>query len=306
MKQHELSWKITREDKNKNIKMFLQEQGISRRALSAIKFTGGYIRVNGVEESVRYPLQEYDVLELLFPPEQENERLVKEPIPLSIIYEDADLLIVNKPAGINTIPSRHHPTGSLANGVAFYYGQIDLASAVHIVTRLDRDTSGLVLIAKHRHAHHLLSLMQKNGEIDRFYEAFVEGEMDRSYGKINKPIGRKSDSIIEREVRKEGKYAITNYEVITQLSFITHLRLKLETGRTHQIRVHMASIGHPILGDDLYGGGLGIMTRQALHCKQIKLKQPITGETLSFHANLEEDMQEILANHTLKKFEKNR
>lgn len=296
MKQHELSWKITCEDKNKAIKMFLQEQGISRRALSAIKFTGGYIRVNGMEESVRYRLQDHDFLELSFPPEQENERLVKEPMPLSIIYEDADLLIVNKPAGINTIPSRHHPTGSLANGVAFYYEQIGLASAVHIVTRLDRDTSGLVLIAKHRHAHHLLSLMQKRKEIDRFYVAFAEGALQQPNGKIDEPIGRKPDSIIEREVRNDGQSAVTRYKVIQTTSSFSHLWLALETGRTHQIRVHMAYIGHPLLGDDLYGGKRSLIHRQALHCQQITFTHPISRENLSFQVEMPEDMGSLLRN----------
>ncbi|MCJ7840351.1 RluA family pseudouridine synthase [Lederbergia sp. NSJ-179] len=294
MKPYELSWEIKGKDSNKEMKEFLQEQGISRKALSAIKYSGGSIRVNGVEQNVRYRLQELDLLEVLFPPELENKQLVKEPIPLSIIYEDQDLLIVNKPPYMNTIPSRHHPTGSLANAVAFHYEQIGLASTVHIVTRLDRNTSGLVLIAKHRHAHHLLSLMQKKGDIHRYYEAFVEGKMEQPTGIINRPIGRKFDSIIEREVRKDGQPAVTLYEMITPFPSFAHLRLKLETGRTHQIRVHMAYMGHPLLGDDLYGGQRDIIDRQALHCKQIRLTHPINREILSFQANLPDDMQAIL------------
>lgn len=294
MKQHELNWEITREHKNKEIKVFLQEQGISRRALSAIKFTGGHIRVNGVEQNVRYRLQECDFLELLFPPEQENERLVKEPIPLRITYEDEDLLVVNKPAGMNTIPSRQQPTGSLANALAYYYKQIKLASAVHIVTRLDRDTSGLVLIAKHRHAHHLLSQMQKQGEVQRFYEAFADGVLQQPVGIINEPIGRKSDSIIEREVRRDGQPAVTRYKVIQSTSTFTHVQLKLETGRTHQIRVHLSYIGHPLLGDDLYGGKRNLIERQALHCRQIQFTHPISQECLSFQVDLPVDMQIIL------------
>ncbi|KRG16030.1 pseudouridine synthase [Virgibacillus soli] len=299
MKQHELSWKITAQYKNQEIKAFLQEQGISRRALSAIKFTGGFIRVNGIEQNVRYRLQEYDDLELLFPPEQENEQLVKEPIPLMIMYEDEDLFIVNKPTGMNTIPSRQHPTGSLANAIAYYYEQIKLASTVHIVTRLDRDTSGLVLIAKHRHAHHLLSQMQKKGEIERFYEAFAGGMMEKDIGRIDEPIGRKLDSIIEREVRSDGQKAVTRYKVIQTTSSFSYVKLKLETGRTHQIRVHLAYIGHPLLGDDLYGGKRTLINRQALHCQQIKLTHPITQENLSIQAELPEDMQELLNRESL-------
>ena len=140
--------------------------------------------------------------------------LIGEDIPLKLIYEDEYLLVINKPAGMNTIPSKEHPSGSLANALIGYFQKIGLQATTHIVTRLDRDTSGLVLVAKHRHIHHLLSEQQKSGTIKRTYEALAEGELNKTNGKIEEPIGRKKDSIIEREVRPDGQYALTHFRVL--------------------------------------------------------------------------------------------
>ncbi len=141
--------------------------------------------------------------------------------------------------------------------------------------------------------------MQKKGEIERFYEAFAGGMMEKDIGRIDEPIGRKLDSIIEREVRSDGQKAVTRYKVIQTTSSFSYVKLKLETGRTHQIRVHLAYIGHPLLGDDLYGGKRTLINRQALHCQQIKLTHPITQENLSIQAELPEDMQELLNRESL-------
>jgi 23S rRNA pseudouridine1911/1915/1917 synthase len=213
---------------------------------------------------------------------------------LDILFEDQYLLVVNKPAGMSTIPSREHPTGSLANALVGYYEEIGLSATSHIVTRLDRDTSGIVLIAKHRHVHHLLSKQQKNGNVKRTYEALAEGNIALEKGTIEKPIGRKLDSIIEREVRSDGKYACTHYCVLKRYKEFTHVELQLKTGRTHQIRVHMSFIGHPLLGDDLYGGTLSLIARQALHCKIIQFPHPFTGQNMIFTADLPLDMSELI------------
>ena len=195
---------------------------------------------------------------------------------------------------MNTIPSREHPSGSLANALVGYYKSIGLQATSHIVTRLDRDTSGIVLIAKHRHVHHLFSLMQRSGQVKRTYEAFAEGSIKEEAGTINAPIGRKADSIIEREVREDGQYARTHFQVLERHHLFTHIELQLETGRTHQIRVHMSYIGHPLLGDDLYGGQISLMERQALHCKKIKFNHPFSKKTMVFLASLPAEMQNIL------------
>lgn len=290
----QIHWSIDRKDTGKLIKDFLKEQEISRTALTDIKFCGGEILVNGREVNVRYVLQQGDQLLVIFPPEMPSEALKGENIDLEIIYEDEYLLVINKPAGISTIPSREHPSGSLANALLGYYERNGIAATSHIVTRLDRNTSGLVLIAKHRHVHHLLSAAQQTGRVKRTYEAFVRGLMSDDQGTIKEPIGRKADSIIEREVRPDGQYACTHYRVLATYGNFTHLELQLETGRTHQIRVHLAFIGHPLLGDDLYGGEKSLINRQALHCSRVTFFHPFLNRGLNFCSPMPVDMQHLI------------
>lgn len=273
------------------MKEFLKEKEISKAALTDIKFNGGELKVNSEPVTVRYKLMEGDLLEIVFPLEIPSEDLVAENIPLSIVYEDDFLLVINKPANMSTIPSREHPTGSLANALLFYYHQHNLACATHIVNRLDRDTSGVLLVAKHRYTHHLLSKQQRNAGIKRRYEAFIHGQLKHDQGTIDAPIGRKPDSIIERMVREDGQVAITHYQVIKRYKEYNYVSIRLETGRTHQIRVHFSHIGHPLLGDDLYGGERRLLSRQALHSCEISFIHPITLEPMTFSVGLPEEMK---------------
>jgi 23S rRNA pseudouridine1911/1915/1917 synthase len=289
-----LSWIINEKNQDKLIKDFLKEQAISRTALTDIKFKGGNILVNEKEVNVRYKLKLEDELVLYFPTEVPSEGVGGENIPLDIVFEDDYLLVVNKPPAMNTIPSREHPVGSLANALVGYYDMIGITATSHIVTRLDRNTSGLVLIAKHRHAHHLFSEAQKRGQVKRTYEAFASGIISDDQGRIEEPIGRKDDSIIEREVRADGQYACTNFRVFDQYDGFTHLELQLETGRTHQIRVHMAFWGHPLLGDDLYGGETKLISRQALHCRRLRFFHPFLLDEMEFSCELPEDMKRLI------------
>ncbi|NHM32979.1 RluA family pseudouridine synthase [Neobacillus terrae] len=292
--QFSLDWEINSSSEGKLIRHFLKEHEISKTALTDIKFKGGKILVNAQEENVRYILKANDLLTVIFPPEETSDGLKGEKIPLDILYEDEYLLVVNKPANMNTIPSREHPTGSLANALVGYYQIRGIPATAHIVTRLDRDTSGIVLIAKHRHVHHLMSKQQKAGQVKRMYEALASGGFPEDRGTVNQPIGRRSDSIIEREVREDGQYACTHYRVIQRFKGCTHIVLRLETGRTHQIRVHMAYLGHPLLGDDLYGGERSIIQRQALHCKKLTFIHPFTKFEMSLEAPMPDDMISIL------------
>ncbi|WP_316571675.1 RluA family pseudouridine synthase [Neobacillus sp. YIM B06451] len=290
-----LQWKAGTTDSGKLMREFLKEKEISSTALTDIKFKGGSIEANGREVTVRYVLSDGDLVSVAFPLEELSEGLKGEDIPLVIVYEDDYLIVLNKPAAMNTIPSREHPSGSLANGLVGYYEKTGLKATSHIVTRLDRDTSGLVLVAKHRHVHHLLSKQQKSGGVNRAYEAFVEGEFTEGVGTIEQPIGRKADSIIEREVRPDGQYACTRYHVIGVCrGLFSRVRLRLETGRTHQIRVHLAYIGHPLLGDDLYGGDVTLIQRQALHCRSLSFYHPFLMKEVSFEAPLPGDMAALL------------
>lgn len=290
----QMKWILDEKKAGKLIKEFLKEEEISRTALTDIKFQGGNILVNNEEVNVRYKLNVGDVLTVIFPEENPSTGLKGENIPLDLLFEDDYLLVVNKPARMNTIPSREHPTGSLANALVGYYERIGLRATSHIVTRLDRDTSGIVLIAKHRHIHHLFSKQQQCGLVKRMYEALASGAISVDSSKIEQPIGRKDDSIIEREVRTDGQYACTHFIVLERYQAFTRIELQLETGRTHQIRVHMSYLGHPLLGDDLYGGDRTLIDRQALHCKRIEFTHPFTKEEMNFSAPLPEDMNEIL------------
>jgi 23S rRNA pseudouridine1911/1915/1917 synthase len=239
-----------------------------------------------------------DEVQVQFPIEELSKDLSIDYVPFDIIYEDDYVLVIHKPFGIPSIPSREHPKGTIANGLLYYFSQIRLQSTVHIVTRLDKDTSGLMLIAKNRFVHHIFS---KNGleHIQRKYLAFVHGHLEESSGVINAPIGRKDDSLIEREVRPDGQEAITHYEVITFNESYSFLRLQLETGRTHQIRVHLSYRGHPLVGDDLYGGSIETLNRQALHSYAIQFYHPFHKKNYFFEIELPRDLAEWKSIHLL-------
>lgn len=287
-----LEWDITEQDVKKPIRDFLREQGISRTALTDIKFCGGSILVDDSNVNVRHQLGMGEKLKIVFPPEQVE--LKADHIPLNIVYEDPFLLIINKQAGLQSIPSREKPKGSLANALIHYYQTIDLQATVHLVNRLDKDTSGLLLVAKHRHIHHLFSEQQRTGQLKRRYEAIVHERMHGEFGKIEAPIGRKDDSIIEREVREDGQYALTHFRVLNRTEQMTHVSLRLETGRTHQIRVHLSHVGHPIIGDDLYGGSRLFINRQALHCCELSFRHPILKKEVCLKIELPNDMKKLL------------
>ncbi|KFZ43856.1 RluA family pseudouridine synthase [Anoxybacillus flavithermus] len=290
----QLRWIVTQQQDGMLVREFLKQQHISKTALTDIKFQGGRIEVNDVPVTVRYVLKAGDEVCVSFPPEQKGGHMVAEPIPLAVVYEDDYVIVINKPPHMSTIPSREHPHGTLANALLYHYEQQQLQTTVHVVTRLDRDTSGLVLVAKHRHVHHLLSEQQKQGRVKRRYEAICHGYVTPLVGTIDASIGRKGDSIIEREVRPDGQRAVTHYAVLRYKNEMTHVSIQLETGRTHQIRVHFSHIGHPLVGDDLYGGLREHIDRQALHSCELTFFHPFFEKTMTFHAPLPDDIARLL------------
>lgn len=290
-----MEWFITSKFANQTIRSFLKdEQAFSRRILKAIISEDGYIRLNGSIVKLNQLLSEGDHLEVKFPREEKGAFMKAERLPLTILYEDEFLLVIDKPAYMATIPSRHHPHHTLANGVLGYYEEHAIPYTVHIVTRLDKGTSGLVLVAKHRYSHSLLSTMQWETKIKRRYQALVAGHLSDKVGSIKKNIGRKDGSIIERTVRVDGQEAVTHYQVIKETLSHTLVDIDLETGRTHQIRVHFSFIGHPLLGDDLYGGKNGLINRQALHCSQLSFFHPFTQKKMVVNSELPSDMKRLL------------
>ncbi|MCM3088169.1 RluA family pseudouridine synthase [Bhargavaea ginsengi] len=280
---------------------FLAECGISRRTLTAVKYKGGNLLVNGEEKTVRHILRAGDGVTIIFPPEKPAEGLFPEEGMLSVLYEDEALLILDKPAGQATIPSRDAPLGTLANSVAGKFMKDGTPATVHVVTRLDRETSGIVCIAKNRHIHHLMSEKMKTGGVLKRYEAIAGGEFREQHFFIDEPIGRKEGSIIERMVLPGGQRAVTEVRVMGIAGLpgneVSRVSVILHTGRTHQIRVHLAHIGHPLEGDTLYGGSTKQIGRQALHCAGLSFSHPLTGEPIAISSPVPADMLAVAGFH---------
>ncbi|SEP84779.1 RluA family pseudouridine synthase [Piscibacillus halophilus] len=265
-----LNWRIKSKDEGKLVREYLlHDRAFSNRLLKDVKMYG-HILVDGEAVTVKYPLKKNDRLCVHLPEENNHKKIKPVKMDLNVVYEDDFLLIINKPRGLAVLPNMNDSI-TLANGLVEYFKKNDIKSSIHIVTRLDKWTSGLVLIAKNRYSHHLLT--QQN--IHREYRAIVEGHLRQKKGVIDLPIARNLPSIIERKVDQNGKRAITHYQVIKEMDNRSFISVRLETGRTHQIRVHFSHIGHPLVGDDLYCSNQILIEGQALHARSIQLMHPI-------------------------------
>lgn len=290
---HRLVFQVAQGEEGLLREFLLEHKQISRKSLSQIKH-GGDLMLNGAHVTVRAKVDVGDTVEVIFPPEQGSSYLQPEELELDIVYEDEFILLLNKPAGLCVHPTFSITEGTLANGVVYYWQQKGLQRTFHAVNRLDKDTSGLVLVAQNRYSHQQLSIQQKAGKLKRKYYALVHGQVAQDRGTIRAPIARDPDSIITRHVSEEGQQAVTHYQVMKRFEEYTWLEIELETGRTHQIRVHFSHLGHPLLGDDLYGGGLELIQRQALHAFYTSFTHPGTKEEISFSASLPKDVQALI------------
>ncbi|MFD2130078.1 RluA family pseudouridine synthase [Pseudogracilibacillus auburnensis] len=289
-----MEWKITKQYDGMMLRDYLFDVlHFSNRLVKKAKETESNILVNGERKTVRYIVKSGDILTIELKAEKISDSIIPENIPLQMVYEDDFFMIINKKANMPTIPSRLHQTGTIANGLRYYYEKNNIPSTVHIVTRLDKDTSGLVLIAKHQYSHSLFSNLQRKNELKRKYTAIVHGRLAKKQDMIDEPIGRNPHSIIERMVTSEGKKAVTRYEVVKETKQFSVVEIELETGRTHQIRVHFSFIGHPLVGDDLYGGSKKIIGRQALHCSEISFVHPVLKKEMRFSSKLASDIAMI-------------
>ena len=224
---------------------------------------------------------------------EESENIISTKMLINIIYEDECFLILNKPAGIAVHPSILHYTDSLANGVKFYFESIGLKRKIRPINRLDLNTSGIIIFAKNEYVQECLIKQMQDHTFKKYYIAFVEGTFKNKEGTINLPIARKENSIIERCISENGQTAITDYKVLAEYADFSTVECHLQTGRTHQIRVHMSAIGHPLLGDTLYGNSSNLINRHALHSCKISFVHPITKQVMSFSCNLPDDMNSL-------------
>lgn len=277
------------------VEQFLRRKRYSGQNLSEIKRMPKSILVNGVHYYMRQELSTGDHLQVRICETQNSEKIPPTKLPLDIVYEDEDLLVLNKPAGMPIHPSLNNYTISIANALAYYFQSQGKPFIFRCCNRLDRDTSGLTIVSKHLVSGSILSDMTKYREVHREYLAIARGSVTPSEGTIQAPLGRKEGTIIERTVDWEhGEDAVTHYKVVKEANGHSLVSLRLETGRTHQIRIHMKYLGYPLIGDYLYNPDMEYMTRQALHSHHMEFTHPITGEHMSFTAPLPEDMARVM------------
>ena len=265
----------------------------------------GNVTVNGKVESKNYKLRLGDIIEVeeLEPKELD---VVAENIPINIVYEDSDIIVINKPSGMVVHPSAGNENGTLVNALLYHCG--DSLSGINgvirpgIVHRIDKDTSGLLVVAKNDESHIFLSSLLKDHGIKRTYHAIITGHMKEQNGTVNAPIARHPVDRKKMAVVSGGKEAITHYEVIEEYSGYSYIKLNLETGRTHQIRVHMSYKGHPIIGDTVYGGGktqfekanVTLLDGQILHAKELSFPHPKTKEIMTFECELPDNFKTLI------------
>ena len=266
---------------------------VSSRLLLKLK-NNNCVFLNNKKCSINSTISLGDIVSFSLNYEEDNSNIVTTNIPLNIVYEDECLLIINKQPNVAIHPSMLHYDNSLSNGVKFYFDSIGLKKKIRPVNRLDRNTSGLVIFAKNEYVQEFLIKQMQNNTFSKEYLAILEGILNKKKGTIIAPIARKKDSIIERCVDESGDFSITHYKVIKEFNNLSLVNFKLETGRTHQIRVHSSYIGHPILGDDLYGNKSSLIYRQALHSYKISFIHPKTREKMCFEIDLPKDMINIL------------
>ncbi|MCR1897707.1 RluA family pseudouridine synthase [Irregularibacter muris] len=287
---HRLVYKVDLKYDGMKIKEILREElSLSTRLLKSIK-DNGYILLN--HEKTKWFKSAYEGDTILIEMGEENIDAAPAPIPLDIVYEDEDVLLVNKQSGLVAHPTKGHIYDTLANGIAHHWTEKGISCKIRFVNRIDMDTSGIILIAKNKFAHQNIQRQMEENKVEKVYWAFVEGKLGDKQGVIHAPIGLASEEDIRRTVLENGRPSITHYQVIQEYKNASLVELKLETGRTHQIRVHMKYIGHPLLGDSLYNPEASkYIHRQALHAREIGFTLPRKKVYKKFSAPLPEDME---------------
>lgn len=292
-------------DVKKRLDLYVCEVSGSTRSGAQVLIDTGCVLVNGKPENKNYRIRLGDEIEINLPEPKELE-VLPENIPLNIVYEDDSIVVINKPSGMVVHPANGNESGTLVN--ALLYHCKDSLSGINgvirpgIVHRIDKDTSGLLVVAKTDEAHIFLSSLLKEHGIKRVYHAILVGHLRETEGTVNAPIARHPVDRKKMAVVRGGKEAVTHYTVLSEYPSFTYAKMELETGRTHQIRVHMSHIGHPIIGDTVYGGGKTpfeksnsiLLDGQILHAKELSFPHPKTKEILHFECELPDNFKELL------------
>ena len=295
-----LEYKVTENNKYINIKEILKcHFEISERLLAKLK-RNQKILLNGKTTYINHLVHYQDIILIDLDFEENSENIIPSKMDLNIIYEDESILVVNKPVNCPVHPSILHFEDSLSNGIKFYFNSNKFYKKIRPVNRLDKDTSGIVIFAKNEYIQEALIKQMKSNTFKKEYLSILEGHLDNTIGTINASISRKEGSIIEREINPNGEHAVTHYELIKNFMInnqkLSLVKFILETGRTHQIRLHSKHIGHPILGDSLYGTSSNLISRQALHAYKISFIHPISKKIICLEIDLPEDMNNIVKN----------
>ena len=293
-KGEHLIFMIEKKQANQTVREFLQQYHLSRKKIHEL-YMDKSVKLNEEVANFNDVLQIGDQLAIpVF--KEESIDFKPQKMKLDIVYEDDHLLIINKPAGLMVHPDQKDGMNTLVNAVAYYYQENQIHHRIRYIHRLDTDTSGGMIFAKHYLAHILMDYWLSEKKIKRWYLALVSGRLQSKKGKINAPIGKDRHHGARRRVAKNGDEAVTLYQLKQQFKNYALVELELKTGRTHQIRVHMSYLGHPLLGDVLYGGPakFGPLKRQALHSSRIEMKHPITQEPLKFEISLPSDMKKLI------------
>lgn len=290
----EFTWQ--NEGKQQTLKKFLAARGVSHRLMGKIRRQKGAVFVDGKKVPFGTVLHQNEQVTLVLPEEKPVIKIAASPKPIEVLYEDANWLLVAKPAGLTSVPGPSNREDTLVNRVKYYLERNGRKNVVpHIITRLDRYTSGIVLLAKHSFAQGLIDKQVSNHEFDKRYYAIVAGQIAKQHGLIEAPLKRKEGENFQI-VSPDGRQAVTEYWLKANLAGGSLVEVKLHTGRTHQIRVHFQSKGHPLLGDELYGGPLDMgIERQALHAYHLAFNDPFTNKRLVVEAPLPSDMKSVLA-----------
>ncbi|MCI9076179.1 MAG: RluA family pseudouridine synthase [Dorea sp.] len=288
-------YEIKESEDGLRVEQYLKRKGYSSQNIASIKRMPESILVNGVHYYMRQTLSPGDRLTVCITETRCSEKIPPVKLPLDIVYEDEDIIVINKPAGMPVHPSLNNYYNTMANALAWYYREQDKPFIFRCCNRLDRDTSGLTVVAKHLVSAGILSSMTGRREVHREYLAITKGHVTPESGTITAPLARKPGTIIERTVDwEQGEPAVTHYRLVAADERHSLVALKLETGRTHQIRIHMKYLGYPLIGDYLYNPDMSCIERQALHSHRLSFPHPITGEAMDFQAPLPADMQSVM------------